>query len=172
MHDMRKTLAKPCGKPGEGDDILRPGIALYRAGPHAQRKAARNPREGGFHALTDPSTVEKDSNFMTARGLFASQVDHVAEETAERSAENMRDSQFLDLHFTRRHCYTPTLTLPESETNPALPREATAGRMIRGRGRGRSRQFAPPPSAQIHDSSPAGNFLGENLRNHCKGTVH
>jgi hypothetical protein len=117
MHDMRKTLAKPGGKPGEGDDILHAGIALYGAGAHAQCKAAGNPRKGGFDALTDPSAVEKESDLMTARRLFARQVDHVAEETTERGAENMRDSQFLTLQFTRRHRYTPTRTLPEGETN-------------------------------------------------------
>jgi hypothetical protein len=117
MHDIRKTLTKPCGKPGEGDEVLRARIALDGAGPHTQCEAAGNPREGCFDALTDPSTVEKDSDFMTARGLFARQVDHVAEETAERSAENMRNSQFLNLQFTRHHRYTPTRTLSESETN-------------------------------------------------------
>jgi hypothetical protein len=77
----------------------------------------------------------------------------VAEETAEGGAENMRDSQFLALQFTRRHGHTPTRTLPESETNfrrfsgkrpPATSFEAATSAEA---GNLRHRRWAQPASA-------------------------
>jgi hypothetical protein len=109
---------------------------------------------------------------MTARGLFARQVDHVAEETAERGAENMRDSQFLELQFTR-HRYTPTRTLPESERNfVRFPGKRPPATSFEAATLVEASICANAVGASVRNSSPAGNFLGESLRNHSKGTVH
>ena len=119
MHHVRTGLAKPRGKAGEGEDVMRAGIAMDWARPDAQREAAGNARQGFVDTLAEPSAVEEDADLVAARGLLDRQVDHVAEQTAERRAENMRDPQFLGLQFTRRHHSTPTRTL---DTNSrALP---------------------------------------------------
>jgi hypothetical protein len=86
---------------------------------------------------------------VAARGLLDRQVDHVAEQTAERRAENMRDPQFLGLQFTRRHRSTPTRTL---DTNSrALPQARTPT----------STQFAPNAiGGGVYTLPPAGNLPG------------
>jgi hypothetical protein len=93
VHDVGTRIGHALRHVGNGIEVAQIDVAAHRQPGQAKGEVAREIGQNCVRGGTACHRVGDDADLVTQRGLAAREIDHVAEQSADRRAQNVEDFQ-------------------------------------------------------------------------------
>jgi hypothetical protein len=91
VDDIGPDIGRPSRNMHAGRDVAQPELPAHGDPAETERQLGRQFRKGGLRSCPSGRGVRDEPHAMAARDLAARKVEHMAEEPADRRAQDMQD---------------------------------------------------------------------------------